>query len=46
MLLSKQAVCDSKTSKFIKQPEARGLLSSSGIETLLSKIPLADPLLH
>ena len=46
MLLSKQAVCDCKISKFIKQPEARGLLSSSGIETLLSKIPLAGPPLH
>ena len=28
MLLSKCAECDSKKSKFIKQPEASGLLSS------------------
>ena len=39
MLLSKCAVCDSKKSKFIKQQEASGLLSSSGINTTLSKIP-------
>ena len=31
MLLSKCAVCDSKKSKFIKQQEASGLLSSLGI---------------
>ena len=40
MLLSKCAVCDRKTSKFIKQQAASGLLSSSGIKTPLSKIPL------
>ena len=33
MLLSKFAVCDSKKSKFIKQQEASGLLSSLGIKT-------------
>ena len=45
MLLSKCAVCDSKKSKFIKQQEASGLLSSLGIKTPLSKIPLVGPLL-
>ena len=45
MLLSKFAVCDSKKSKFIKEQEASGLLSSLGIKTLLSKIPLVGPLL-
>ena len=40
MLLSKCVECDSKKSKFIKQPEARGLLSSLGIKVPLSKIPL------
>ena len=45
MLLSKCAVCDSKKSKFIKQQEASGLLSSLGIRTPLSKIPLVGPLL-
>ena len=45
MLLSKFAVCDSKKSKVIKEQEASGLLSSLGIKTLLSKIPLVGPLL-
>ena len=45
ILLSKCAVCDSKKSKFIKQQEASGLLSSLGIKTPLSKIPLVGPLL-
>ena len=40
MFLSKCAVCDSKKSKFIKEQEASGLLSSLGIKTPLSKIPL------
>ena len=33
MLLSKCAVCHSKKSKFIKEQEARRLLSSLGIRT-------------
>ena len=45
MLLSKCAGCDSKTSKFIKQEEANGLLSSLGIKAPLNKIPLLGPLL-
>ena len=45
MLLSKCAVCDSKKSKFIKEQEASGLLSSLGIKTTLNKIPLLGPLL-
>ena len=36
MFLSKCAVCDSKKSKFIKQQEASGLLSSLRIKTPLS----------
>ena len=43
MLLSKYEVCDSKTSKFIKEQEASGLLSSLGIKTPLNKIPLLAP---
>ena len=42
MLLSKYAVCDTKRSKFIKEQEASGLLSSLGIKTIktpLIKIP-------
>ena len=45
MLLSKCAVCNSKKSKFVKEQEASGLLSSLGIKTPLSKIPLVSPLL-
>ena len=45
ILLSKCAVCDSKKFKFIKEQEASGLLSSLGINTPLSKIPLLGPLL-
>ena len=45
MLLSKCAVCDSKKSKFIKQKDASGLLSSLGIKTPLNKTPLVGPLL-
>ena len=44
MLLSKCEVCNSKKTKFIKQQEASGLLSSLGIKTPLSKIPLVGPL--
>ena len=45
MFLSKCAMCDSKKSKFIKEQEASGLLSSLGIKAPLSRIPLAGPLL-
>ena len=37
-------MCDIKKSKFIKEQEASGLLSSLGIKTPLSKIPLVGPL--
>ena len=37
MLLPKCAVCESKTSKFIKEQEASELLSSLGIKTSFSK---------
>ena len=45
MLLSKCAVRDSKKSKFIKQQDASGSLSSLGIKTPLSEIPLVGPIL-
>ena len=45
MLLSKCAVCDTKKSNFIKQQEDSRLLSSLGIKTPFSKIPLVSPLL-
>ena len=44
MLLSKCAACDSKKSKFMKEQEAKGLLSSLGIRTPLIKIPLLNAL--
>ena len=37
--------CVSKKSKFVKVQEASGLLSSLGIKTTLSKIPVVGPLL-
>ena len=45
MFLLKCEVCDSKKSNFIKQQEASRLLSSLGIKTPLSKIPLVSLLL-
>ena len=45
MLLSKCAICDSKKSKFIKNQEAKGLLSKLGIKTPLNKIPLLGDIL-
>ena len=45
MLLWKWAVCDSKKSKFIKEEEVSGLLSSLGIKTPQSQIPLVGPIL-
>ena len=45
MLLWKCTVCDSKKSKFIKEQEASGFLSSLGIQTPLNKISLLGPLM-
>ena len=42
MILSKCAVCDAKKSKFIREQEAKGLLSNLGFKTALSKIPLLE----
>ena len=39
---SKCSVCRSKTSRFVKEQEAKGLLSNLGIKTPLSKIPLIN----
>ena len=38
-------MCDSKKSKFIKEQEASGFLSSLGIQTPLNKISLLGPLM-
>ena len=40
MILSKCAICNAKKSKFIKEQEAKGLLSNLAIETPLSKIQI------
>ena len=40
MLLSKCAICGSKKSRFIKDQQANGLLSSLGIKTPISNFPL------
>ena len=45
MLLLNFAVCDSTKSKFIKQQEASGFVSSLGIKAVLSEIALVGPLL-
>ena len=38
MILSTCAICGSKKSKFIKEQEAKGLLSNLGLRTPLNKI--------
>ena len=45
MILSNCAICNSKKSRFIKNQEAKGLLSKLGIKTPLSKIPILDDIL-
>ena len=37
--------CDSKKLKFITEQEVNGLLSSLGIKTPLSKVPVVGPIL-
>ena len=44
MLSSKCAICHNKKSGFVKEQEAKGLLSNLGIKTPLSKIPLLNVL--
>ena len=44
-ILSKCAICGSKKSKFIKEQQAKGLLSNWGITTSLNKIPLLGDIL-
>ena len=45
MILSKCAICGSKKSRFIKNQEAKGLLSNLGLKTPLSKVPILDDIL-
>ena len=45
MILSKCAICGSKKSRFIKDQEAKGLLSNLGVRTPLSKVPILGDIL-
>ena len=45
MILSKCAICGCKKSRFIKQQEAKRLLSKLGIKTPLSKMPILGDIL-
>ena len=42
---SKCSLCGIKKSRFMKEQEAKGLLSSLGLETPLSKVPLLGDIL-
>ena len=44
VMQSKCSICGIKKSRFIKEQEAKGLLSNLGIKTLLSKISLLNVL--
>ena len=44
IIQSKCPVCRIKKSRFVKEQEAKGLLSNLGIKTPLSKIPLLNVL--
>ena len=45
MILSTCAICGGKKSKFIKEQEAKGLLSNLGLKTPLNKIPVLGDIL-
>ena len=45
MVLSKCAICNSKKLRFIKNQEAKGLLSNLGVTTPLSKVPILGDIL-
>ena len=40
LMQSKCSVCKTKKTRFVKEQDAKGLLSNLGIKTPLSKIPL------
>ena len=44
IMQSKCSVCKNKKSQFVKEQDAKGLLSNLGIKTPLSKIPLLNVL--
>ena len=45
MILSKCAICSSKKSKFMKEQQAKGLLSNLGLRTPLNNIPVLGDIL-
>ena len=44
IMQSKCSVCKNEKSRFVKEQDAKGLLSNLGIKTPLSKIPLLNVL--
>ena len=44
-MISKCEICGSKKSRFIKNHEAKGLLSNLGLRTPLSKVPILGDIL-
>ena len=44
LMQSKCSVCKTKKSRFVKEQDAKGLLSNKGIKTPLTKIPLLNVL--
>ena len=44
-ILSKYAICGSKKSRFIKDQEAKGILSNLGVRTPSSKVPILGDIL-
>ena len=44
LMQPKCSVCNNKKSRFVKQQDAKSLLSNLGIKTRLSKIPLLNVL--
>ena len=45
MILSKRAICGSKKSRFVKNQEAKGLLSKLGIKAPFSKLSILGDIL-
>ena len=45
MILSNCAICSNKKSRFIKNQEAKGLLSNLGLGTPLSEVPILGDIL-
>ena len=45
MILSKYAVCNSEKSRFVKNQEAKGLLTDLSVKTPLSKVPVLGHIL-